>query len=560
MFVEKELKLSAGDDFELEALLAALGAVAQVRELGLRTMRDTYMDTRSRSLARAGLSARHRRVGRKASLQVKPVLLIPELVLQRVELGTPLRRGEDPGRALRRLVQGELPITLRGVPRPEVELRSRRRVYHVEHPAGCVAELSVDQSTALRPGTRRGQTFYEVELELQGEDGPGFDALVEAVRAVPGLSPAGISKHRRALGLLELPVYQPKAGVPPFTVLTPSDVAARLVCRTHWRNVRSYEPGTRVGLDLEYLHKMRVSTRRLRAALTTFACCFDARTLDYLQRNLRWLAAVLGEVRDLDVQLYQLEERRRLLGPEPAAGWQTLRGVLQGRWEQARQRLLVALDSPRYQRLCQRAPEAFSPAPRRRNGHPGRRPVALLAEELVGKRVRQVRKAAKRCTRAADPEPEKVHALRIRGKKLRYAAEAFAGLYGEEFKARIKGLAGFQDVLGLFNDNIVNGELAVDLLQEALGAEGGAPGEYLYVLGQLQGAAVVGAGAAKAEVADAFAAAGGQKAVRALARETARGARRAEELALRRQRSLERRAASAEADPEAPAEGEEESR
>src|SRR5437867_11326577 len=54
------------------------------------------------------------------------------------------------------------------------------------------------------------------------------------------------------------------------------------------------EPGTRAG-EAEALHDFRVATRRSRALLRPCS------GVDDLQRELRWLAGLLGPVRDLDV-------------------------------------------------------------------------------------------------------------------------------------------------------------------------------------------------------------------------------------------------------------------
>ena len=522
MFVERELKMAAGQAFSPEGLLATLHKVARVSAAQHKVMRDVYMDTRSRSMAGAGLSGRWRRVGHRGSIQVKPVVLIPELVLKRVELGCELRRGEDAGRVLRRLVESTLPVRLRGAPIPEVMIRSSREVYLVETRKGCVAELSLDHSTALLPGRRKGVPFAEVELEYVEGPADGFDALVRIIAGQKGLAPSKMSKHRRALELLGLPVISLSAPAVVQGSGDTTDDVARAVCAAQWSNVRSFEPGTRVALDPEYLHKMRVSTRRLRAALRAYQCCFNKRTRDYLQSNLRWLAGVLGEVRDMDVQLLQLDDRSKALGQTPQEGWEHLRGVLEQRRELALEHMRLALDSDRYERLCQRAPAAFEAAPRRPHAHPGRRAVASHAEDLITRRARQFARAARKCKK--EPRPRRVHGLRIRSKKLRYTCEFFASLYRPSYRAQVKRLVRFQDVLGLFNDSVVCGELARDLRDEALACD--APPAYLYVLGQLDASSQAEASAARAEVASAYKRLGGARALDRLVMEAERAARK----------------------------------
>lgn len=62
------------------------------------------------------------------------------------------------------------------------------------------------------------------------------------------------------------------------------------------------------GNDLEeVVHDLRVATRRLRAALDVARECLPEQTHHDLRRAARTLARTLGEVRDLDVQLANLD-------------------------------------------------------------------------------------------------------------------------------------------------------------------------------------------------------------------------------------------------------------
>jgi CHAD domain-containing protein len=60
--------------------------------------------------------------------------------------------------------------------------------------------------------------------------------------------------------------------------------------------------------DIEGVHEMRVATRRLRAALEVFGPGLDRKRGARALREVKALAAALGERRDRDVQLELLEE------------------------------------------------------------------------------------------------------------------------------------------------------------------------------------------------------------------------------------------------------------
>jgi hypothetical protein len=66
--------------------------------------------------------------------------------------------------------------------------------------------------------------------------------------------------------------------------------------------------GVRERKDLEYIHRLRVATRRLRAGLRTFRGCAGKERVRRVRRALRRAAAALGAARDLDVQIGVLEE------------------------------------------------------------------------------------------------------------------------------------------------------------------------------------------------------------------------------------------------------------
>ena len=59
--------------------------------------------------------------------------------------------------------------------------------------------------------------------------------------------------------------------------------------------------------DIERVHDMRVATRRLRAAMEIFAPCFPRKQLRATLKEVKVIADALGERRDRDVAIEQLE-------------------------------------------------------------------------------------------------------------------------------------------------------------------------------------------------------------------------------------------------------------
>jgi CHAD domain-containing protein len=83
------------------------------------------------------------------------------------------------------------------------------------------------------------------------------------------------------------------------------DAAGRIVL-TRWREMMSYRDGTLAGEDIEELHAMRVSSRRLRAAMDAFADVFPPRGFRKYLREVKGITDTLGDARDLDVAIDHL--------------------------------------------------------------------------------------------------------------------------------------------------------------------------------------------------------------------------------------------------------------
>jgi CHAD domain-containing protein len=184
-----------------------------------------------------------------------------------------------------------------------------------------------------------------------------------------------------------------------------------------------------------------------------------------IREELGWVAAALGEVRDLDVQLERMAEWREGFSPEEAHALDAIEALLQAKRNVARRRMLVVLNSRRYDRLVERFGTNLSRGPAK-SFAPGRIPVLAVAPDLLEKRYRRVRKLGDPIT-PVSPATD-YHVLRIDSKKLRYALEFVGPIYGKpaiEFSERVTAL---QDVLGRHQD----AEIAIDMLRDMAATRG----------------------------------------------------------------------------------------
>jgi CHAD domain-containing protein len=195
------------------------------------------------------------------------------------------------------------------------------------------------------------------------------------------------------------------------------------------------------------IHDTRVATRRFRSTLRVFGKFFDGAAGD-LDRELKWYAGLLGEVRDCQVQGRRFDEaldampEELILGPVRTRIHSDLRAIELP----ARTRLSEALDSDRYHRLQE--------VLRRWRAEPPVDP-ALSAAALRKRARRAQRKADRRLVAALDSGDDVLlHKARKAAKRARYAAELRKPL-DKHAKRTIKHYKRIQGLLGDHQDTVV---------------------------------------------------------------------------------------------------------
>lgn len=101
--------------------------------------------------------------------------------------------------------------------------------------------------------------------------------------------------------------------IPYFNPDQQLNICLRKILRTRFNEMYSYEKGTIEGTDIDYLHDMRVSSRRVQAAMKIFRDAFPNRKFKNVYSRLRILIRALGEVRHYDVFIDMLNKFRKKL-------------------------------------------------------------------------------------------------------------------------------------------------------------------------------------------------------------------------------------------------------
>ncbi len=279
--------------------------------------------------------------------------------------------------------------------------------------------------------------------------------------------------------------------------------AMRDAIGTHWAAVWKAMPAVIAGEDPKAVHKVRVASRRLRAAMDVAADCFPRKWYRPLHKTAKRITQALGEVRDRDVMLEALaKDRKRATDPERQAIDHLIAGVERDR-KKARKAMIKFLTRLEGEGVRKKTKRRF-PRPKgaraikgdtpgaghrkaEERGQPGeealhddggsgmghrssmpsldpgaspgtnaRRVLAVRVEELFGYAP---------IIPDADAT-EELHDARIATKRLRYTLELFRSIFRDEGEHAIEELKDLQEELGQLHDH----DVRIALIGEELSA------------------------------------------------------------------------------------------
>jgi CHAD domain-containing protein len=220
----------------------------------------------------------------------------------------------------------------------------------------------------------------------------------------------------------------------------------RIRARIHeqYEEMLAHDPGARLGEEPEAVHRFRVAIRRLRSVLRSARPMVERVWSDRLRAELDWLAQALGRVRDLDVLLHELEREVADLPDDLEAG-ELLLTKLRSKRAAAHHELVETLSSDRYATLLARVEQAAA--------EPRWAGDEVPVEQLARKDFKRFNRAASKL--ASTPSSESLHDVRIRAKRVRYAAEVAEPLVGKPARRFVSRAKAFQDVAGEHQDAVV---------------------------------------------------------------------------------------------------------
>ena len=400
---------------------------------------SVYFDTPEHALRKGGYSLRIRDAdGRRT---------------QTVKATTPASAGLFARSEWERLVEDDNPVLDHSTPLQNQigkELEGLAPLFEVvvERRKWVVTEGQSEIEIALDKGFIRAADRHvpicEIELELKGGGIEGIFDLARKLGGVVAFHFEVMTKAERGYRLLETAKTVFKAE--PLSLEPSSNVTGALqqIAASCFRHFRLNEAFLLDRRNPESLHQARVALRRLRSAFSTFKPVTRDAESSRLCGELKWLAAVLGEARNIDVMLKESKEdpvRKRLLGARAQAYDDVVNALTS---ERAR---LLMLDFNRWL-VC--GDWLRDPASTEHRGMPAE-VFGVAALDRLRKRMK------KHGGGFSETDDEHRHQVRKDAKKLRYAAEFFGTLFdGKKAKRRYRRfidlMATLQDGLGSLND------------------------------------------------------------------------------------------------------------
>ena len=353
------------------------------------------------------------------------------------------------------------------------------------HALGGLSErVRLQPMKGYQKALRRVYKQLQLELGLQPAE---RDLLLEALGTL-GVDPAGYSTQLQ---------FQ-------FTPRTPAGLAAREIHLHLLGTLEANVPGARAGTDSEFLHDLRVATRRARSALSQIKGVLAEEDVVRFQQMLGWIGQITGPTRDLDVYLLAFPGYRDSLPEQVRGDLNPLHDYLVEHQRAAQEALAKRLGSPHFRKIVKEWRALLEAPPADSDVAPNaERPIGQVASERIYKIYKRVLKEGLAID--ADTQAEHLHELRKNCKKLRYLMEFFQSLYPRK---RIRGLVRvvkvLLDNLGSFQDLEVQADKLRALGRQMMD-EGKAPAETLLAMGMLVDGLLRRQGEVRGEFAQTFA-------------------------------------------------------
>jgi len=258
----------------------------------------------------------------------------------------------------------------------------------------------------------------------------------------------------------------------PITAKDTTSEALRVILKHNFNYLVQWEETARSWENIEGVHQVRVSFRKIRSIFSLFRKAVPKSTTQHWNDEIRWISTQLGTARDLDVFI---DEGLEVIADKlPFVGKDKLLDLaMEQRAKAYTEQVASMLDSKRYAKFKVEFEQWFEEKAWEKSELKKKHQIHLKMNLLVFSRLvldKQERRVLTKGSQINRKSADKMHRLRIECKKLRYAAEFFRPVFNgmDDFIEHMKGI---QDILGIMNDVAVMHDLLELLLTDSIDHE-----------------------------------------------------------------------------------------
>lgn len=456
------------DAWDLDQLIAHLGSSNRLIEADTLSSKQTYMDSFDWRIWQSGAELSFEKTKQRNRL-----CLVERGAAKQIELEfdkIPRFPAELPASALREHIAKAL--QMRAL-LPLVHVQQRMRTFNVVNNNDKTVLRLIMQRSEFSSPDRKHSGYLGARVILKPLKGyqKAFDKMRLECESLD-LQPVAQSLYESAIaGIGRVPGdYTSKLNYQ-LDPTARSDATAKQIMLSLLDTLEANVAGTIANIDTEFLHDLRVATRRTRSAMSQIKGVFDEQEIEPFKRGFAWIGQITGPTRDMDVYLLKFDGYRRSLPATIRSDLDPFHDFLQLQHKKAHALLKRKLNSKQFRELIKAWRDWLErPVPETSLPANAGRPVAELANQRIFKIYKRVIKQGM----AIEPDSpaELLHDLRKDCKKLRYLMEYFQSLYPkQEITALIKLTKVLLDNLGDFQDLQVQAE-KIESFAEQMQAEG----------------------------------------------------------------------------------------
>lgn len=229
--------------------------------------------------------------------------------------------------------------------------------------------------------------------------------------------------------------------------------------------------------DVEAVHDMRVTTRRMRAAITVFEAGFPPNSLGFLKNSLGNVTKKLGAVRDFDVFFEKFTAYQQELLPSEQSEITFLLEYCRLQRGLAKVKLLDYFNSKKYKKFKNKATLFLKKGKFKTDNtlidKPTPYQIRHVAPVLIYSNYEAIRAYEPFFNDVSDVSMKLLHRLRIDFKYFRYTLENFQEILGDESVRVIDEVKEMQDYLGDLNDAGVASQFLDNYIKKGLATHKG---------------------------------------------------------------------------------------